>query len=614
MVKETIDFLKHVDLFGELSQNEREIVMGYFQIEDREPQEYLFKQGEVRKALFLILEGEIDLNDESLGRERTLVTCGEGTVLGEPTIIEEGKYGLSGQVISKAKIAKMSKTKIVKLEQEEPQIFTKMVVSMAKLLANRLTISNRGDRGLNNDFATGEIRQEHDLLGDRDVPHNVLWGVQTLRAIENFNISGISLDLFPEMIEALAMIKSSCAKVNYSNQKLEKEIYEAIVKACDEIRKGMWHRHFPIDMIQGGAGTSTNMNANEVIANRALNILGYTKGQYEVIHPNIHVNMCQSTNDVYPSAIHLTLLTMSSALLNEIKLLADSFALKGEEFANIIKMGRTQLQDAVPMTLGQEFKAWSGIIRSGGQRISLALDNLRHLNMGGTAIGTGLNAPVGFSEKVIEELNQMTGLNLKKADDLIRGTQDTSSLVEFAGVLKMLGIRLSKICNDLRLLSSGPKCGLNEINLPPMQPGSSIMPGKVNPVIPEVVNQVAFQVIGLDTSVAMASEGGQLELNVFEPLIAFNLFTAIKMLKNAMKVLRMNCIDGITANEEVCKKMVQGSIGIVTALNPILGYEKTSQIAREAMDTGQSVYELVLAHKLLNEAQLNELLTPDNMV
>lgn len=607
-------FLDDVELFGPLSEDERGKVSEYFIIDTHKKNTYIFKQGEKRKALYLILQGELNLKDESLGFEKTLMTCGPGTVLGEPLLIEEGIYSLSGQTISDCSIAMLGKDSLKKLQNNEPLIFTKMIQSMAKVLTRRLSAANRGDRGLLSDFVSGEVRKEHDLLGERDVPHNVLWGVQTLRALENFNISGVQLNLFPEMIESLALIKEVCAISNYNYKKLDEEKFNAIVKASREIQNGNWHSHFPVDMIQGGAGTSTNMNANEVICNRALNIMGFQKGRYDIMHPNVHVNMSQSTNDVYPSAIKLTLLKMCYDLLKEIDYLVDSFEKKGDEFANIIKMGRTQLQDAVPMTLGQEFKAWAGIIQAGGERISSALSYLRYLNLGGTAIGTAINTPDGFSETVIEELNKKTGLELKKAEDLVEGTQDTSSLVELAGVFKMLGIRLSKICNDLRLLSSGPRCGLNEINLPAMQPGSSIMPGKVNPVIPEVVNQVAFQVIGLDTSVAMASEGGQLELNVFEPVIAFNLFTSIKMLKNSMRTLRLRCIDGITANEDVCRRMVQGSIGIVTALNPVIGYEITSKIAKEALETGKSVYELVLEKNILKKEELDKLLSPKNMI
>ena len=609
-----LNILDNVELFGRLTEKERKTVAAYFQVDSIPIGKYIFKQGEKRKAIYIIIEGELELRDESLGFEKKLVTCGPGTVLGEPLLIEEGIYSLSGITISGIEIAKLTKEKIEELKKLKPAIYTDMILSMSKLLARRLSAANRGDRGLLGDFVSGETRPEHDLLGEKNVPKNAYWGVQTLRALENFSISGIKLDLFPEMIESLAIIKEACAIVNHKNKKLEDAFFKAIVQACKEIRNGLWHSHFPIDMIQGGAGTSTNMNANEVIANRALNILGYDRGRYDVLHPNIHVNMAQSTNDVYPSAIKLTLLVMCNDLLEEIKLLVNSFENKGTEFKNIIKMGRTQLQDAVPMTLGQEFSAWAGIIQAGGERIRSALEYLRYLNMGGTAIGTAINTPEGFSEEVIAELNKITNLDLKKAEDLVEGTQDTSSLVELAGVFKMLAIRLSKICNDLRLLSSGPRCGLHEINLPAMQPGSSIMPGKVNPVIPEVVNQVAFQVIGLDTAVAMASEGGQLELNVFEPIIAFDLFTSIKMLRNSMKVLRLRCIDGITANEDVCRKMVQGSVGIVTALNPVLGYENTSKIAKEALDTGRSVYELVLEKKLLSENELNELLSPKNMI
>ncbi|MCB1165297.1 MAG: aspartate ammonia-lyase [Leptospiraceae bacterium] len=606
--------LKQVELFSALPDPERESLASHFELQEFKKGDYLFRQGEDRHALFFIQEGEIDLVDETLGMEKIYVTSGPGTVLGEPILIEEGKHALGGRARSEGKYGKLEAVTIQKIKTSDPHLFGEMVLSLSKVLARRLAYANRGNRGISADFRTGETRKEHDLIGDREVPHNVLWGIQTLRAMENFSISGVRLDHFPEFIESLADIKAACAVANHGLGNLDTERKEAIIKACDELSRGMWHSHFMVDMIQGGAGTSTNMNANEVITNRALMILGKERGDYKSIHPNNHVNMSQSTNDVYPSSIKVTLLRMMARLLSEVQNLSASFAAKAEEFKEIIKMGRTQLQDAVPMTLGQEFQAWSLMIRDGGERIELARKPLSQLNMGGTAIGTGINTHPEFSRMVIEELSSRTGLSLSSSEDLVLGTQDTSGFVELAGVLKMLAVRLSKICNDLRLLSSGPRCGLHEINLPGVQPGSSIMPGKVNPVIPEVVNQVAFQVIALDNAVALASEGGQLELNVFEPVIAYDLFTSIEMLTNAMSTLRKRCIDGITANPEVCRKMVENSIGIVTALNPHLGYEKTSALAKEALESGRSLGELVLEKGYMTREKLDEVLSPANMI
>ena len=606
--------LKQVELFSALPEKDLEALAGHFELHSFKKGDYLFEQGEQRHALFFIQEGEIDLIDETLGLEKIYVTSGPGTILGEPILIEEGKHALGGRARSEGKYGKLEATTIRKIKQEDPHLFGELVLSLSKVLARRLAYANRGNRGISADFRTGETRMEHDLIGDREVPHNVLWGVQTLRAMENFSISGVRLDHFPEFIESLADIKAACAVANHSLGNLDEEKKNAIIQACDELCRGMWHSHFMVDMVQGGAGTSTNMNANEVITNRALMILGKERGDYKSLHPNNHVNMSQSTNDVYPSSIKVTLLRMMDRLLVEVHSLSDAFAAKGLEFKDIIKMGRTQLQDAVPMTLGQEFKAWSLMIRDGAERIELARKPLSQLNMGGTAIGTGINTHPEFALKVITELSKRTGQPLASSMDLVQGTQDTSGFVELAGVLKMLAVRLSKICNDLRLLSSGPRCGFNEINLPAVQPGSSIMPGKVNPVIPEVVNQVAFQVIALDNAVALASEGGQLELNVFEPIIAYDLFTSIEMMANAMSTLRKRCVEGITANPEVCRRMVNNSIGIVTALNPHLGYEKTSALAREALESGRSLGELVLEKGYMTQEKLDEVLSPENMI
>jgi aspartate ammonia-lyase len=458
------------------------------------------------------------------------------------------------------------------------------------------------------------VRLEHDLLGDLEVPKSVYYGVQTQRALENFDISGVNLQLHPLFIDALAEVKQAAALANHELGFLSVEIKDAIVQACKEIRDGLLHDQFVVDLIQGGAGTSTNMNANEVIANRALMILGHEKGDYEHCHPNNHVNMSQSTNDAYPTALKIALIKMKEELAEELKEMVASFRRKAVEFEHIIKIGRTQLQDAVPVGLGQSFEAYAATLEEEIQRLDHNADLFLEVNMGGTAIGTGINTSPKYTESVVRHLCEVTGLPIKKAANLIEATQDTGAFIMFSSAVKRLAIKLSKICNDLRLLSSGPRAGFNEINLPAVQPGSSIMPGKVNPVIPEVVNQIAFRVMGNDLTVNMAVEAGQLELNAFEPIIAASLFESIQLLGNGMSTLRLRCVDGITANEEVCRNDVMNSISIVTLLNPVLGYQQCTDLAKEALDTGRSIYELVLEKGLMDKEELERLLSPENMI
>jgi aspartate ammonia-lyase len=463
-------------------------------------------------------------------------------------------------------------------------------------------------------MTTDKTRKEHDLLGDRDVPDEALYGIQTLRALENFPISDVKLREFPTLVIAIASVKEAAAEANRELGLLNDPIAQAIIDACREIRAGQHHRHFRIDMIQGGAGTSTNMNANEVIANRALEILGHARGSYEIISPNSHVNLSQSTNDVYPTAIKLAMHSSITHLKEQMGALAGAFLLKGEEFSEHLKMGRTQLQDAVPMTLGQEFAAFAHTMLEDIDRLTEAQALIREINMGATAIGTGITAIHGYAESVRRNLSQITGLELITAPDLVEATADTGVFVQLSGVLKRCAVKLSKICNDLRLLSSGPRAGLGEINLPAMQPGSSIMPGKVNPVIPEVVNQVCFDIIGGDVTVTLAAEGGQLQLNVFEPIIAFRLLKGMIMLSRACEVLRTRCVEGITANVARMRYFVEHSIGIVTALVPILGYEVATEIAKEALDSGRGVYDLVCERGLMTRADLDRALNPEAMV
>jgi aspartate ammonia-lyase len=459
----------------------------------------------------------------------------------------------------------------------------------------------------------GATRLEHDLLGDLAVPADAYYGVQTARALDNFRITEIPLSHFPNLIRALAMVKKAAARANRQLGQLPEPLEQAIGAACDEIIGGRWHEQFVVDMIQGGAGTSTNMNANEVIANRALELLGHAKGAYDALHPNNHVNLSQSTNDVYPTAVRLGILLSVGELTASMERLVAALRAKGQEFATVIKMGRTQLQDAVPMTLGQEFTAYATTVAEDIDRVNETARLFREVNMGATAIGTGINTDPDYARLVVQELAAISGHPMVLALDLIEATSDCGAFVIYSGVLKRVAVKISKICNDLRLLSSGPRAGFGEINLPPMQPGSSIMPGKVNPVIPEVVNQVAYQVIGNDLTVTFAAEAGQLQLNAFEPVITFNILQSMRIMTRAMTVLTDRCVSGISANEARCRALVTQSIGIVTALNPFIGYHNATRIAQLALASGRSVPELVLEEGLLSADELDDILAPENM-
>ncbi len=459
------------------------------------------------------------------------------------------------------------------------------------------------------------FRIEHDFLGEKQIPDYAYYGVQTARALENFNITGIPQSTEPLMIEAMAYVKKAAALANKDCGVLSESVADAISKACDKLIAGEHRDQFPTDMIQGGAGTSVNMNANEVIANLGLEIMGLQKGDYDQLHPNNHVNCSQSTNDAYPTAFRLALFKKMEGLIQAMTVLRDAFGRKGEEFKSVIKMGRTQLQDAVPMTLGAEFHGFATTITEDIHRLCEAQKLILEINMGATAIGTSINAPDGYPELVTRYLAELSGVPVVLSEDLIEATSDTGAYVQISGVMKRCAVKLSKICNDLRLLSSGPRAGFNEINLPKLQPGSSIMPGKVNPVIPEVVNQTAYYVIGADVTITMAAEAGQLQLNVMEPVIAFSLFTSLSYLGNACYALQSKCVDGITANEENCRNMVMNSIGIVTALNPILGYEACSGIAKEALQTGKSVHQItVVEQKLITQEKWDEIYNIENLI
>ena len=461
------------------------------------------------------------------------------------------------------------------------------------------------------DMKKTDYRVEKDSIGVKDIPEEVYYGVQTLRAAENFHITG--LNMHPEIINSLAYIKKASAITNCEVGILEKKKAQAIVQACDEIIEGKFHDDFIVDPIQGGAGTSLNMNANEVIANRAIEILGGKKGDYTIVNPNDDVNCGQSTNDVIPTAGKMTSLHLLQNLKKQLLRLYDALNEKAKEFDHVIKMGRTQMQDAVPIRLGQEFKAYSVAIMRDIHRMDKAMDKMRTLNMGGTAIGTGINADENYLRRIVPNLSEISGMEFIQAFDLIDATQNLDSFVAVSGAVKACAVTLSKMSNDLRLMSSGPRAGFGEINLPAKQNGSSIMPGKVNPVIPEVVNQVAFNIIGNDMTITMAAEAGQLELNAFEPIIFYCMFQSIDTLGYAVETLVDNCIVGITANEERCRQLVENSVGIITAICPHVGYEKTADIAKKAINSNESVRSLILKENIMDEEELSRILDPIHM-
>ena len=462
--------------------------------------------------------------------------------------------------------------------------------------------------------ATANTRLEKDLLGTRPVPDSVYFGVHTLRAVENFRITATTIANYPDLIRALAQIKASAAQANHALGALNAAKKEAIVQACREIEAGQHHDHFVVDVIQGGAGTSTNMNANEVIANRALEILGHQRGQYAFLHPNEDVNLGQSTNDVYPTALKLAAYQGATRLLTALEYLQQAFDRKAHAFKDLLKMGRTQLQEAVPMTLGQEFAVYAGMIAKDRLCLTKAMQELCEINLGATAIGTGINTEPRYAELVTRQLSSNTGISLRSASDLILATQDCSAFVQLSGALKRIAVTLSKTCNDLRLLSSGPRAGIGEINLPPRQAGSSIMPGKVNPVIPEAVSQIAFEVFGNDVTVSFAAEAGQLQLNAFEPIIAHSLYKSLRHLQRGCMILADYCVDAITANPQRLADSVSNSIGLVTALNPLIGYTAATAIAKQAHETGKGVAELILEQGLLSADELTQALQPEQLI
>jgi aspartate ammonia-lyase len=605
------EFIREIELFRDLTPEELKVLSDNTGEQMYQKGAFLFEENGERRDLFIIYQGEVELFKKNVyGEEVRLSYFTRGDFLGEGSWSGESRHSTSARATEKTHVLTVKNDYFAQNGQASLKIFS----NIARVISRRMRHANNRMVNAAAQYEEGETREEHDLLGNRKVPNQAYYGIQTLRGLENFNISGVSLNFYPVIIEALAMVKKAAAMANHDLGLLDDHLSAAIIIACTEIQNGKYHFHFVIDMIQGGAGTSTNMNANEVIANRALEILGREKGQYQYCHPNNHVNLSQSTNDAYPTAVKIAIYNNNRKLVAVLRELIVAFRAKGVEFSDVLKMGRTQLQDAVPMTLGQEFSAYAATLEEEVQRLEENARLFLEVNMGATAIGTGINSEPEYAGKVVEHLRQVTGLDLKNAENLVEATQDTGSFVMYSSAIKRLAVKLSKISNDLRLLSSGPRTGFNEINLPPMQPGSSIMPGKVNPVIPEVVNQVAFKVIGNDLTVTLAAEAGQLELNVMEPVIVQSIFESVEMLKSAMRTLRHRCIDGITANRERCLEMVQNSIGIVTALVPVLGYEASSGLAKEALETGRGVYELCIEKGLMTKEELDRILSPERMI
>jgi len=455
-----------------------------------------------------------------------------------------------------------------------------------------------------------QTRTEKDLLGEKQIPADAYYGVQTARALENFKLSGVLINHYPGFVEAWAIVKLAAARANTEVGAMKPERLAAIEKATAAIREGKYHDQFIVDWYQGGAGTSTNMNANEVLANVGLELTGHKKGEYQFLEPHDDLNMSQSTNDSYPTALKVAFLLRNDRLIDELQKLVTSFRLKGDAFLEVVKMGRTEMQDAVPMTVGQEFHAFAASLED---EIKLLRDSEKYLyavNMGATAIGTGINVPKGYPEKCAAHLAKLTGKPIVPASDMLSATWDQQGFVVYSSALKSVAIKLSKISSDLILLTSGPRAGLAEINLPALQPGSSIMPGKVNPVVPEVTNIVAFRVIGNDFSVTLAAHSGQLQLNAYEPLAGVAIMESQALLYNVSNLLRSKCIDGITTNERVLSRYMETTVGIVTALNPVLGYEKATELAGEAYKSGKGILEIIREKKILTEAQIKDLLDP----
>jgi len=576
--------------------------------------EVVHHQGRRRGHLLLIIEGLVEVSRAAEARPGVpLITYGPGDALGEGVILDDAEH--STTAVAKTPVVTWSAPgeALRKVLDKDPALKAHIYGRLIRRLAERLDRLAPHATPDSLQLVAGNTRTERDLLGDKQVPADAYFGVQTARALENFRITDVPISLYPDFIAALAMVKVAAAKANRDCGVVGEQICNAIVAAAGEVIQGKLLEQFAVDVIQGGAGTSTNMNANEVIANRALELMGYAKGDYQHCRPNDDLNASQSTNDVYPTSLKLAMLISNRRLTAEPKQLVAAFRAKGKEFADLLKMGRTHLQDAVPMTLGQEFDAFALTIEGEIAALEASASSLLDINMGGTAVGTGLNAPEGYSEKVVHYLNEVSGFAFRLAPDLVEATQNTQGFVLYSATLKSLAVKMIKVCNDLRLLASGPRAGLAEIRLPERQPGSSIMPGKVNPVIPEVMNQVCFKILGNDLTVSLAAQAGQLQLNVMEPVIAASVLESIRMMMNGSATLRTNCIEGIVANPGVCQEYVGKSIGVVTALVPVLGYKPSTELAAEALRSGRGVVELVREKGLLSEEQIADILAPEKM-
>ena len=608
------DFLASVEPFRRLPRVDVEKLSAVARVERFAPGATLHEQGGARVGIRVLRSGFVDLvrEDDVRGRRR-LVTYERGDVLGYGVLIADGTHTTAGLARDEVSTLFLPKDELRTVLEADPLL-------RGDLLSALLTwMTERWERMLPTDhpdtllLLQGRQRIEHDLIGDREIPADAYFGVQTLRAVENFPITGQVVGRHADLVAALAWVKLAAARANHDCGVLDAPVRDAIVAACEELLRGRLADQFVVDVIQGGAGTSTNMNANEVIANRALEHLGRAKGDYAHCHPNNHVNASQSTNDVYPSALKLAVWRAHGRLAPQLEGLAADLRGRAEAFADVVTMGRTQLQDAVPMTLGQAFAAFARGVEGELADLCRAADALLELNLGGTAIGTGLNAPAGFARSVIAHLRDVTGAEVRLADDLVNATTDMRAFTSYSGALKSLAVRLIKVADDLRLLSSGPRTGLGEIRLPPMQPGSSIMPGKVNPVIPEVVCQVAHRIIGNDLTVTFAAASGELQLNAMEPVIGASLLESVEIAINAIATFRAHCVRGIEADRVRCRANVESSIGVVTALVPVLGYELCSELAAEALRTGAGLVELVRARGLLDEARIAAILAPERM-
>ncbi len=612
-LQDVAEAFRKVHIFANLTPEEGARLLNLIEHQRYREGEAVFREGDRRARLLLITRGRVQLTrTDAYGVARPVVTMVRGDLLGEGMLIEGSVHSTTAVALDDVEVAFLHEQKLRGFVGQDHALEKRMLASLLNEVVGRVDQLLFRTSGLTHAFSTGHTRTEHDLLGDGPVQAEAYFGLQTMRALANFDIGGVRLNAYPNLIKALAMIKKACAYANRDCGALDPTLAQAIADAADEVIAGKLHDYFVVDVLQGGAGTSTNMNANEVLANRGLELLGHQKGEYQHLHPNNHVNCSQSTNDVYPSALKLGMVLSSERLIDSVQGLAAAFEAKANEFRAVVKMGRTQLQDAVPMTLGQEFQAFARSLRQELAALELTRGQLRVLNIGGTAIGTGLNTPKGYRQTALRHLRVVTGLDLSLAPDLIEATQDTQAFVIFSASLKSLSVKLSKICNDLRLLSSGPRAGLGEIRLPPRQPGSSIMPGKVNPVIPEVVNQVAFRVIGNDLAVTLAAEAGQLQLNVMEPVIAACILESLKILANAVHTLRHNCVEGIEADEAQCRHFVEQSVGLVTALVPVVGYEVATEVAADALRSRRSLKE-VLQERGLYSDRVAAALMPEKM-